>query len=165
MEDSDAIVLTILCLSEGFNRGSARGPIRASLSVVLPSWTNNLQLLLFSFLQASVLPQPSRRRGQRIQVTACLPAPVTHTRRGWCVLGHQPVVTVTLCVPVRRLRRCVGLLVVAVAAVSSSCMAWSSCSLASVRVWDSVALRADEQPSRLHSVFLPAENYWCGRTR
>ena len=108
MEDSDAIVLTILCLSEGFNRGSARGPIRASLSVVLPSWTNNLQLLLFSFLQASVLPQPSRRRGQRIQVTACLPAPVTHTRRGWCVLGHQPVVTVTLCVPVRRLRRCVS---------------------------------------------------------
>ena len=164
MEDGDALVLTILCLSEGFNRGSARGPIRASLSVVCPAGRTTYTCFFFPpFCRLQFYP--SRRRGQRIQVTACLPAPVTHTRRGWCVLGHQPVVTVTLCVPVRRLRRCVGLLVVAVAAVSSSCMAWSSCSLASVRVWDSVALRADEQPSRLHSVFLPAENYWCGRTR
>ena len=107
MEDGDALVLTILCLSEGFNRGSARGPIRASLSVVCPAGRTTYTCFFFPpFCRLQFYP--SRRRGQRIQVTACLPAPVTHTRRGWCVLGHQPVVTVTLCVPVRRLRRCVS---------------------------------------------------------
>ena len=165
MEDGDALVLTILCLSEGFNRGSARGPIRASLSVVCPAGRTTYNCFFFPFCRLQFYPSPAgvAVRGSRSPraYLHLLRAP----RRGWCVLGHQPVVTLTLCVPVRRLRRCVGLLVVAVAAVSSSCMAWSSCSLASVRVWDSVALRADEQPSRLHSVFLPAENYWCGRTR
>ena len=55
----------------------------------------------FSFTPAGVAVRGSRSPRAYLHL---LRAP----RRGWCVLGHQPVVTLTLCVPVRRLRRCVS---------------------------------------------------------
>ena len=94
----------------------------------------------FSFTPA----QPASRSedpGHRVPTCTCYAHPARLVRVGSPTRRHCD----TLCpcpslAPVRE-----RALVVAVAAVS--CMAWSSCSLASVRV------------------FLPAENYWCGRTR